>query len=170
MDAQVTLTNDLQPLVAPRSVAIVGLSTKPGSAGLVVLQNLLTAGFDGDLHLVGRSGGEVEGRTVKTSVAELPEGVDLAILLLPSDVVLDTVKACVARGVRAAVCFASGFAEMGDEGRAKQQEIADTARAGDDARFFASHEHFWIGRLQIPIHRIGMEVGYAAYSWDASRF
>ena len=130
MDAQVTLTNDLQPLVAPRSVAIVGLSTKPGSAGLVVLQNLLTAGFDGDLHLVGRSGGEVEGRTVKTSVAELPEGVDLAILLLPSDVVLDTVKACVARGVRAAVCFASGFAEMGDEGRAKQQEIADTARAG----------------------------------------
>ena len=52
-------TDDLQPLVAPRSVAIVGLSTKAGSAGLVVLRNLLEAGYDGDVHLVGRSGGSV---------------------------------------------------------------------------------------------------------------
>lgn len=121
---------DLEPLLAPRSVAIVGLSTKAGSAGLVVLQNLLQAGYDGALHLVGRSGGSVGGRTVHTSIAELPSGVDLAILLVPSDAVLDTVKACVERGVRGAVCFASGFAEMGEEGRARQQLIAETARAG----------------------------------------
>ncbi|HUN91572.1 MAG TPA: acetate--CoA ligase family protein [Burkholderiaceae bacterium] len=111
-------------------MAIVGLSTKPGSAGLVVLRNLLDAGFDGALHLVGRSGGEVNGRIVRTSVAELPGGVDLAILLVPSDAVLDTVRACVERGVRGAVCFASGFAETGEEGRTLQQRIAETARAG----------------------------------------
>ncbi|GAA0740830.1 acetate--CoA ligase family protein [Ideonella azotifigens] len=123
-------TPDLRPLLAPSSVAIVGLSTKPGSAGLVVLQNLLQAGYDGALHLVGRSGGSVGGRTVHTSIAELPPGLDLAILLVPSDAVLDTLKACVERGVRGAVCFASGFAEMGEEGRTRQQLIAETARAG----------------------------------------
>lgn len=123
-------SNDLRPLMAPRSVAIVGLSTKPGSAGLVVLRNLVEAGYAGSVHLIGRSGGEVDGRAVLTSIADLPEGVDLAILIVPSDAVLETVQACVARGVRAAVCFASGFAEMGEGGRDKQQQIADAARAG----------------------------------------
>lgn len=121
---------NLAPLLAPRSVAIVGLSTKPGSAGLVVLKNLLDAGFDGALHLVGRSGGQVDGRAVLSSLDELPLGVDLAILLVPSDAVHDTLRSCVSRGVRGAVCFASGFAEMGEEGRARQEQIAATARAG----------------------------------------
>jgi acyl-CoA synthetase (NDP forming) len=121
---------NIHPIVRPRSVAIVGLSSKPGSAGHVLLGNLLRGGFEGEVHLVGRSGGVLDGRAVLTDVASLPEGIDLAILMVPSDVVLDTVKACVARGVRGAVCFASGFAEMGDEGRAQQRAISDAARAG----------------------------------------
>ncbi|MCK6433514.1 MAG: acetate--CoA ligase family protein [Burkholderiaceae bacterium] len=149
---------DLKPLLAPRSVAIVGLSTKPGSAGLVVLQNLLNAGFDGSLHLVGRSGGEVGGRVVHTSLAALPEGVDLAILLVPSDAVLDTLRGCVERGVRGAVCFASGFAEMGAEGRARQQQIAETARAGNLALlgpntigFFNSVAGFHVAMVELVL-------------------
>lgn len=151
-------TDDLQPLVAPRSVAIVGLSTKAGSAGLVVLRNLLEAGYDGDVHLVGRSGGSVDGRTLLTSVADLPVGVDLAILLVPSDVVLETVQACVARGVRAAVCFASGFAEMGEAGRDRQQEIADTARAGgmrllgpNTIGFFNNVDGFYVAMVELVL-------------------
>lgn len=121
---------NIHPIVRPRSVAIVGLSSKPGSAGHVLLGNLLRGGYDGEIHLVGRSGGVVDGRTVLTDVAALPEGIDLAILMVPSDAVLDTVKACVARRVRGAVCFASGFAEMGEEGRAQQRAISEAARAG----------------------------------------
>lgn len=121
---------DLQPLLAPRSVAIVGFSAKPGSAGRVVLGNLIAAGFEGTIHLVGRSGGEIDGRPVLTDVSDLPAGVDLAILMVPSESVLKTVQDSVARRVRAAVCFASGFAEMGEAGRALQSEIAETARAG----------------------------------------
>lgn len=149
---------DLEPLLAPRSVAIIGLSTKPGSAGLVVLQNLLNAGFDGSLHLVGRSGGEVGGRAVHTSLAALPAGVDLAILLVPSDAVLDTLRGCVERGVRGAVCFASGFAEMGAEGRARQREIAETARAGNLALlgpntigFFNSVAGFHVSMVELVL-------------------
>lgn len=121
---------DITPIFRPRSVAIIGMSSKPGSAGQVVLGNLLQGGFDGTVHLVGRSGGEVMGRPVLTDVAQLPDGVDLAILMVPADAVLPTVEACVARRVRGAVCFASGFAEMGAEGREQQRRIADVARDG----------------------------------------
>ena len=75
---------NIHPIVRPRSVAIVGLSSKPGSAGHVLLGNLLRGGFEGEVHLVGRSGGVVDGRTVLTDVAQLPEGIDLAILMVPS--------------------------------------------------------------------------------------
>jgi acetate---CoA ligase (ADP-forming) len=63
-------------------------------------------------------------------VAAQPEGIDLAILRVPSEAVLDTIKACVARRVHGAVCFASGFAEMGEKGRAQQIAISEAARAG----------------------------------------
>ena len=123
-------TMNLSAIFRPQSVALVGMSSKPGSAGQLVLGNLLGGGYAGAVHLVGRSGGEIDGRPVLGDVAELPAGVDLAIVMLPADAVLDTIRHCVARGVRAAICFASGFAEMGEEGRAQQREIADVAGAG----------------------------------------
>lgn len=150
--------NSMKALLAPRSVAVVGLSTKPGSAGLVVLRNLLDAGYDGDIHLVGRSGGEVGGRQVLTSIDQLPVEVDLAILLVPSDAVLETVQSCVARGVRSAVCFASGFAEMGEAGRQKQQEIADTAAQGgmrllgpNTIGFFNNIDSFHVSMVELDL-------------------
>lgn len=120
----------VDPIFRPRSVAIVGMSAKPGSAGQVVLGNLLNGGYAGTVHLVGRSGGEIMGRQVLTDIAELPLGVDLAILMLPADAVMANVQACVARQVRGAVCFASGFAEMGEEGREQQRRIGEAARVG----------------------------------------
>ncbi|KQV99343.1 acetate--CoA ligase family protein [Rhizobacter sp. Root1221] len=120
----------LHPLFRPRSVAIIGMSGKPGSAGQVVLGNLVRGGFPGDVYLVGRSGGHIDGREVFTDVAQLPESLDLAILMLPAEAVLEALRGCVARRVRAAVCFASGFAEMGEAGRAQQREMAEVARAG----------------------------------------
>lgn len=121
---------DVTQILRPTSVAIVGMSTKAGSAGQVVLRNLLTGGYTGDIHLVGRSGGTFEGRPILTEVSQLPSGVELAILMVPSEAVLETVKECVSRKVQSAVCFASGFAEMGEEGRAQQREIGEVARTG----------------------------------------
>lgn len=120
----------LRPLIRPRSVALVGLSSKPGSAGHVVLANLLKGGFDGQVHLVGRSGGTLDGRPILTDVAQLPESIDLAILLVPAEAVAATVQALAARRTKAAICFASGFAEMGEQGLAQQREIAQLAEAG----------------------------------------
>ena len=68
----------------PRSVAIIGISTRTGSAGQIILQCLKINNFQGDIHLVGRTEEPIDGRTVLKSADELPEGVDLAVFTLPA--------------------------------------------------------------------------------------
>jgi acyl-CoA synthetase (NDP forming) len=110
----------------PRSVAIVGISTRPGSAGQVILQSLKLNKFQGDIHLVGRSPEPIDGRPVLKSADELPEGVDLAVFTLPAAGVKEAVESCARRKVGSAMVFAAGFAEVGDS--ATQDAVTDTAR------------------------------------------
>ncbi|MEH3145268.1 MAG: acetate--CoA ligase family protein [Methylobacterium frigidaeris] len=118
----------LARLLAPRSVAIVGASDKPGALGASVLANLERFGFSGDIHLVNPKRDRIGGRPCVASVADLPRGIDAAVLAIPGPAVLDAVRALAERGAGAAVIFAAGFAEGGDEGRAAQAEIARIAR------------------------------------------
>lgn len=115
-------------LINPRSVAIIGASAKPGAPSGEIVKNLVRNGYTGEIHLVGRTASTVGGRDIRTSVADLPRDVGLAILALPAAAVLGTLGELAARGVRGAVCFASGFAELGEEGRRLQEQIAETAR------------------------------------------
>src|SRR5215831_4554515 len=111
----------------PRSVAIVGISSRAGSAGQVILQSLKLNNFKGDIHLVGRSSETIDGRPVLKSPDELPEGVDLAVFTLPAAGVRAAVEACARRGGGSALIFAAGFAEVGDQ--ATQDAVTATARA-----------------------------------------
>ena len=118
-------------LLHPRSVAIVGVSSREGSAGQIVLSNLRQNDFAGDIHLVGRSGGEIMGLPVLTGIEDLPSDVDLAVLALPAAGVGEAIKACIGRRTGSAVVFASGFAESGEEARVMQEEMSRTvAEAG----------------------------------------
>ncbi len=124
---------DLPPLsigrlLRPRSIAVVGASPDPVSVSGRLLRNLETFGYQGDIHLVSRSRTELNGRPCLPTIDDLPEGIDVAVLIVPQAAVLDAVTACTRRGVGGAVVFASGFAEMGDEGRRQQQAIDDVAR------------------------------------------
>jgi acetate---CoA ligase (ADP-forming) len=114
-------------LLHARSVAILGVSEKPGALGNQVLANLDRHGFPGAIHLINPRRDEIAGRPCLRSVAELPEGVDVAVLAIPGPAVLEAVRALAARGVGAAVIFSAGFAEGGDEGRAAQAEVARIA-------------------------------------------
>lgn len=120
----------IRSIMRPRSVAIVGMSAKPGSAGRIVLELLGNNKFDGPVHLVGRGAGDVDGRKVLGSIDDLPIGVDLAVFTLPAGAVREAVEGCVRRKVKAAIVFASGFAEAGGEGAADQEQIGAIARAG----------------------------------------
>jgi acyl-CoA synthetase (NDP forming) len=111
----------------PRSVAIVGMSARAGSAGQIILQALKLNNFKGDIHLIGRSSEPIDGRPVLKSADELPEGVDLAVFTLPAAAVREAIEACARRKVGSALIFAAGFAEVGDQ--ATQDAVTDTARA-----------------------------------------
>jgi acetate---CoA ligase (ADP-forming) len=111
----------------PRSVAIIGISTRAGSAGQIILECLKINNFAGEIHLVGRTDKPIDGRVVLKSPDELPEGVDLAVFALPAAAVPQAMAACARRKVRSALVFAAGFAEVGDY--ATQDAVTATARA-----------------------------------------
>jgi acyl-CoA synthetase (NDP forming) len=118
-------------LMRPRAVAIVGATPEPGTIGGAVLGNLERGSYRGDIHLVSRRAKEINGRPCVAAIDDLPDGIDAAVLVVPQQAVVDAVAACGRRGIGGAVVFASGFAEVGDEGRAEQQRLVQAARAGN---------------------------------------
>lgn len=118
----------LDRMLRPRSVAIVGVSPEPGHMGATVLANLERCHFAGDIHLVSRSRKEFNGRPCIPSIDALPPDVDIAVLVVPQTAAVEAITACGRRGVGGAIVFASGFAEVGDEGRADQERLAAAAR------------------------------------------
>ena len=101
--------------------------------GAASLANLERCGFTGAIHLVSRSRAEIGGRKCLASIGELPQGTDVAILIVPQSAVIDAIAACGGRGIGAAIVFASGFAEVGAEGRAAQARLTEAARAANVA-------------------------------------
>ncbi len=124
-----TWDDGIRRLLKPRSIALVGMSPQPLSPGVAILGNIERLGYDADVHLVSRNRTEVLGRPCVPTVDELPLGIDLGLILLPRVAVVEAIEACARRQIGAAVVFASGFAELDDEGRAAQAELAATARA-----------------------------------------
>ncbi len=101
-------TRNLDRLMNPRSVVAVGASLRPGSVGEAVTRNLLAGGFQGDIHLVNRKGGTIEGRTVFRRISQLPEPPDLAVIMTPAETIPGIVAALGERGTRAAVVISAG--------------------------------------------------------------
>ncbi len=125
------LPRPIARVMNPQSIAIIGASEDARSFGGFVLGNLKRFGYAGALHLVSRSSSEIDGHRCVKTVEALPEGIDLAVLAIPEAGVLDAVRALAARNTHAAVLFASGYAEAGDDGRARQDELAAVARDGN---------------------------------------
>lgn len=118
----------LRTMMAPKSIAIIGMSQKPGGVGLKTLQNLKISGYEGGIYLIGRVKDEVEGIAIHDDIGSLPMGVDLAVLAVPASGVGTALEGCISRGVRSAVIYASGFAEMGEAARKEQERIGKLAR------------------------------------------
>jgi acetyl coenzyme A synthetase (ADP forming)-like protein len=116
----------LRPFFKPTGVVLVGATNDPTKLGYGIAENLL--GFPGTVHLVGRSTGTILGRLVYARLAEVPDPVELAVLLVPAAVVPETLAACGRRGIRAVVISSGGFRETGAEGAALEAACVDVAR------------------------------------------
>lgn len=124
--------HNIDALLRPRSIAIIGASARPGAFSRRLLANLERFGFAGSVHLVGRAD-TIEGRPCLPSVELLPEGVDLAVVAIAQDQVAEAVRQSGRRGVRSAIVYGSGFAEAGAEGRRIQDELTAAALASNIA-------------------------------------
>ncbi|WP_199272869.1 bifunctional acetate--CoA ligase family protein/GNAT family N-acetyltransferase [Streptomyces broussonetiae] len=120
-------------LLAPGSVAVIGVGRAPGGVGRSVLGNIRDGGYDGRLHAVNQAFPEdlkeVDGVPAHRSVRDIDGPVDLAVVAVPADHVPAVVAECGEHGVQGLVVLSAGYAESGPEGRERQRALVRHARA-----------------------------------------
>ncbi|BDQ35054.1 acetate--CoA ligase family protein [Pseudodesulfovibrio portus] len=118
-----TSTDKLHAFFYPEKVAVIGASATPGKVGHTVVANMLGAGFKGRVIPVNPKGGEIEGLAVTTDIADLPRGLDLAVISVPPQFVIPAIEALGAIGAKSAIVITAGFKEAGKEGYDLEQRI-----------------------------------------------
>jgi len=118
----------MRRLLQPSTIAVIGASRREGTIGHEVLRNLLMGGFEGTVYPVNPGAEHVLGVHAYPTVADIPEKVDLGVVVVPAPFVVGAVEACGQAAVDAVVVISAGFAETGDEGRAREAELLTTVR------------------------------------------
>lgn len=121
--------DNLNAFFQPNSVAIIGASRNPTKLGYGVARNMIRSGFRGKIYLVNPKGGEIFGRKVFTSIADVPEKVDLGLVVVPAGYVPETLIACSHKGIKHFIILTGGFSEIGSEGEKLEQIIAGLVRS-----------------------------------------
>ncbi len=118
----------LEPLFAPNSVVVFGASDRVDSVGYVVFQNMLQSGYQGALYPVNPGHSQIQGCKAYTSITEITENIDLAVIVTPPDKVPYIIEECGRHRVKAAVIITAGFGEIGAEGKALEKTLLANAR------------------------------------------
>ena len=121
------MKEEFGPFFEPKNVAVIGASATAGRPGNDVIRNILANEYGGEIYLVNPKGGEILGLPVLPSIENLPDGVELAIIILPAKDTPQALRACAEKGIRHAVLSAGGFAEV-DQGVQIQEELVEIIR------------------------------------------
>ncbi|MBI4598115.1 MAG: GNAT family N-acetyltransferase [Candidatus Omnitrophica bacterium] len=125
---EVFTTASMRPFFYPRAIAVIGASRDPSSIGYRILETLVLTRFQGAVFPVNPKAAVIGSLRAYPRVADIPDPVDLAVIVVPRDIVLPIVDECAAHGVRALVVISAGFAETGAEGRLLQSQLVDKVR------------------------------------------
>ena len=132
MDAPAAASfGDLTPLLAPRSVAVVGASDREGNLGGLAVGFLQKFGYRGSVWPVNAGRTDVAGLPCFRGLRALPSSPDLVIVAVPGETVTEVVLECIAVNAASAIVWAGGFAEAGENGRARQKELEDACRGAN---------------------------------------
>ncbi len=118
---------DLHDLFYPKSIAVIGASGTKGKLGWNVFTNLVSHNFGGKLYPINPKAEEIHGIKAYPRISDVPEPVDVAIILVSASVTPDVVKECCDCGIKYIVVESAGFAEMGEQGRRLEQEMKGIA-------------------------------------------
>jgi acetate---CoA ligase (ADP-forming) len=119
----------LKPFFRPATVAVVGASQRRGSIGGELFRNMLAAGFSGAMYPVNRSAVSVAGVRSYPSIEEIPDRIELAVICVPALQVIDAASSALDAGIRALCVISSGFAEVGSDGRERQNALLTLVRS-----------------------------------------
>ena len=125
----------MKGLLTPNSVAIIGASNDETKLGGMLLKNMINAGFTGHLYPVNPKGGEIQGMKAYTSITEIPEPVDLAVISIKAAFVPDEMANLKKNGCHCATILTAGFKEDSPEGKILEQKLVAAAKEAD-VRFF----------------------------------
>ncbi len=120
--------SDLERIFHPKSLSIVGASSREGSFGRMFLEGLIRIGF-GEIYPVHPRETELLGLKAYQSIKDIPHEVDIAVLMTPPDSTLQVVQDCAEKGMKGIIVFTAGFGEKGAEGKKIEQQICTVARS-----------------------------------------
>ncbi len=122
------MRHELDYIFSPRSVAVIGASTRKGSIGRETLHNILTAEYNGKVFPVNPTTQVIHSIKAYSTVLDVPDAVDLAIIIIPKEGVKGVVQQCGEKGVKGLVIITAGFSETGPEGKAREMEVLKVVR------------------------------------------
>ena len=118
----------LSKIMKPKSIAVIGASTKPKTIGSELMQRLRDYKFNGNIYPVNPKGGVIEGFQAYTSVLEIPGEVDLAVIIVPQKFVLGAIDECNQKGIKGICIISAGFKESGKEGAQAEKELVEKVK------------------------------------------
>jgi acetyltransferase len=122
------VSRNLELLFKPRSVAVIGASRDPNKVGHAILKNIIESGYKGRVYPVNPKADSVLGLTAYKSVLDIPDEVDLAVIVIPAQNVLDVMEECGRKSVKFAIVISAGFKEIGGEGIKREKKLVEIAR------------------------------------------
>ena len=112
----------------PSNMVVFGVAANSRNLAKNIISNSLEMGFKGDIHPVGREPGNVHSRKIITDPLSLPEGIDLAVILVPAGFVAETLEICGQKGIRHAIISTGGFRELDDQDNPAEKDIVHVAK------------------------------------------
>lgn len=125
------MRNRLDKIFRPRSVAVIGASTRKGSIGRETLHNILLAEYNGKVFPVNPKASVIHSIKAYSTILDVPDAVDVAIIIVPKQEVAEVARQCGEKGVKGLVVISAGFSEVGAEGKKREQELLKVVRDYD---------------------------------------
>lgn len=118
------MSKQLDAIMKPKSIAVIGASTKEKTIGSEIMKRLKEYDFQGEVYPVNPKADSIEGFKAYPTVGEIPGDVDFAVIIIPRKFVLEAIDQCNAKGITGVCIISAGFKESGDEGAEAEQELA----------------------------------------------
>ncbi|MEM4848393.1 MAG: acetate--CoA ligase family protein [Ignisphaera sp.] len=119
---------ELELLFKPRSVAVIGASREPGKVGHSVLKNIIDSGYSGKIYPINPKADSILGLKTYKNLLEVPDDIDLAVVVVPAPSVPNVIEECGTKGVKFAIVISAGFKEIGGEGIEREKKLIEISK------------------------------------------